>query len=92
MSQAQQRLIAIGTARLELRRKGDDPGAVDGRHALWVLADLRQTEPDLPASQWYTAASEDEIALFVREWDAARRSSGDPLEPPEEALPGEGSQ
>lgn len=64
----QQREIAIGAARAELRRAGIDPATVDGRAALFCLDDLARVEPGLIASLWYADASTAQIRLFLREW------------------------
>jgi hypothetical protein len=61
--------IAIGTVRLQLRRRGEDADAVDARMALRILEELQRTEPELPASRWYASATEDQLRQFAREWE-----------------------
>jgi hypothetical protein len=68
MNQQQKRQIAIRATRSQARRIGVDPAAIDGRGALVVLDDLARVEPDLVASEWYAAASDNQVKLFVREW------------------------
>src|SRR5258708_40158254 len=70
MTQTEQRHIALGTARSELRRLGVplDPYTVSFKEVLAVLDDLCRAKPDLVASQWYRQASEHEIRLLRREW------------------------
>lgn len=68
MSLAEQRDIALGAARSQLRRMGKDPQLVEAHVALRVLDDLLRSEPALIASQWYDQASDHQIALFCREW------------------------
>lgn len=60
--------VAIGTVRLQLRRRGEEPAAVTARQALDVLAELSRSEPDLPAAQWYLAAPEDRRQQFLEAW------------------------
>ena len=71
MSEMESLHVAIGTVRLELRRHGDDPDGVDSQRALDALDELRCSEPELAASQWYANAGWDQIASFVHEWEGA---------------------
>ena len=68
MNKAQQRRIAIGAIRSELRRQNQDPKSVNANDALLMLDDLLRSEPNLVASQWYDDASANQIVLFKREW------------------------
>ena len=68
MSLAEQRDIALGAARSQIRQMGKDPQVCEAQVALRVLADMLRTDPDLIASQWYDRASDYQIALFCREW------------------------
>jgi len=67
-SMAHYRRSAIGAARTELRRMGENPSKCSAEQALRVLDDLAQSEPELEASFWYSEASENQILLFGREW------------------------
>ena len=68
MNLQQQRQTAQRAARSEARRLGYDMAALDSQAALAILDDMARTEPDLVASQWHTAASDNQISLFMREW------------------------
>ncbi|MGQ9787566.1 MAG: nickel-dependent lactate racemase [Anaerolineae bacterium] len=65
--------IAVGTVRLQLRRRGQDPAGVDGQNALRILEGLSQEEPELPASKWYTSAQPEQLAQFTELWESLRR-------------------
>ena len=69
MTKAEQRRLALGAARVQLRRMGVnlDP-FVPFKCVLEVLDDLHRAEPDLIASQWYAQASNHQIDLLRREW------------------------
>ncbi len=64
--------VAIGTVRLQLRRSGGDPAAVDGENALRILEGLSREEPDLPASKWYSSARPEQLAQFAELWESLR--------------------
>ena len=72
MSKAEQRSIALGAARSQLRRMGFsiDP-FLPFQDVLAVLDDLNRAEPDLIASQWYDQANDHQIQLLRREWKQA---------------------
>lgn len=70
MKQADKRKIALGAVRSEFRRQGRQPHFQMATSALAVLDDLLRSEPDLIASQWYDKASEAQIKLFIKEWNA----------------------
>jgi len=72
MKKAEQRRIALGAARVQLRRLGIsiDP-FVSFQDVLAVLDDLNRAEPELVASQWYVQASDHQIQLLRREWEQA---------------------
>lgn len=72
VKKAEQRRIALGAARVQLRRIGVsiDP-FVPFQNVLRVLDDLNRAEPDLVVSQWYAQASEHQIQLLRREWKQA---------------------
>jgi len=72
VTKAEQRRIALGAARVQLRRLGVsiDP-FVPFQDVLAVLDDLNRAEPGLVASQWYTKASHHQIQLLRREWKQA---------------------
>ena len=64
--------VAIGTVRLQLRRRSQDPAAVDGQEALRILEGLSQEEPELPASKWYSSAPPEQLAQFAELWESLR--------------------
>jgi len=68
MTKAEQRRIALGAVRSQLRHMGCsiDP-FVPFRDVLAVLDDLQRAEPELVASQWYAQASDHQIQLLRRE-------------------------
>lgn len=68
MMKAEQRQIAQGAARSQLRRLQIDVQSASADDALTVLDDLYRSEPDLIASIWYAQASEHQIKLFCQEW------------------------
>jgi len=72
MNKTEQRRIALGAARVQLRRLGVsiDP-FVPFKDVLAVLDDLHRAEPNLIASQWYAQASDHQIQLLRREWKQA---------------------
>jgi len=72
MTKAEQRRLALGAARVQLRRMGVnlDP-FVPFKCVLEVLDDLHRAEPELVASQWYAQASDHQIQLLRREWKQA---------------------
>jgi len=69
--------MAIGAARSEIRKHGDNPKDYGAGHALAVLDDIARAEPDLCASLWYLEASDNQIALFRREWKRAQEQRVD---------------
>ncbi len=72
MTKAEQRKIALGAVRVQLRRLGVsvDP-LVPFQDVLAVLDDLHRAEPELVASQWYANATDHQIKLLRREWKQA---------------------
>ncbi len=64
--------IAVGTVRLQLRRRGEDPAAVDAQTALHVLRALSQEEPELPAARWYASVQPEHLEQFVELWESLR--------------------
>ncbi len=72
MTKAEQRRIALGAVRSQLRHMGCsiDP-FVPFKEVLAVLDDLHRAEPDLIASQWYAQATNHQIQLLRREWKQA---------------------
>ena len=63
------RKIAIETARSILRDAGESPEDVTAERALVVLDDFVRQYPNRIASIWYMSATDNQIRLFVREWD-----------------------
>jgi hypothetical protein len=69
MKMQEQRSIALGAARSQLRRIGTNPArSVPFDEVLKVLDDLCREAPELIASQWYANASENQITLLRRDW------------------------
>ncbi len=69
MTKAEQRRIALGAVRVQLRRMGYSINPfVPFKCVLEVLDDLHRAEPDLIASQWYATATDHQIQLLRREW------------------------
>ncbi|MCS7261646.1 MAG: nickel-dependent lactate racemase [Anaerolineae bacterium] len=64
--------VAVGTVRLQLRRRGQDPATVDGQGALHILEELSHAEPELPASKWYVTAQPEQLAQFTELWESLR--------------------
>jgi len=72
VTKAEQRRIALGAAKVQLRRLGVNIDLfVPFIDVLRVLDDLNRAEPDLIASQWYAQASDHQIQLLRREWKQA---------------------
>jgi len=72
VTKAEQRRIALGAARVQLRRMGVSIDLfVPFQDVLAVLDDLNRAEPDLIASQWYAQATDHQIQLLRREWKQA---------------------
>lgn len=72
MNKAEQRRLALGAARVQLRRLdvSIDP-FVPFQDVLDVLDDLNRAEPELIASQWYAQTTENQIRLLRRDWKKA---------------------
>ena len=72
VTKAEQRRIALGAARVQLKRLGVriDP-FVPFQDVLAVLDDLNRAEPELLASKWYAQATDHQIRLLRREWKKA---------------------
>src|SRR6266705_5487089 len=71
MKQTEKRQIALRAARAQLRTLGIDPQKTASfQDILAVLDDLARSEPDLVASQWYTASTNHQIAALRRDWHA----------------------
>ena len=75
MLKQEQREIAIGAVRSELRRAGVRPELVDWAGAFRVLDDLLRVEPTLIASRWYALATDNQLRLFKQEWERWRQSA-----------------
>jgi hypothetical protein len=72
MTKAEQRRMALGAVRVQLRRMGVSVDAnTSFRDVLAVLDDLYRAEPELIASQWYASATDHQITLLRREWKQA---------------------
>jgi len=68
MTKQEARRIAIGTARSYLRSMGFTTNEMTIESAFAALDDLTRSEPELIASEWYAAASNNQLATFKREW------------------------
>ncbi len=64
----QQRQEAIKIARRQARQMNIDPDSITASDALAILDDVARVEPDLIASRWYLAATDNQVRLFRREW------------------------
>ena len=72
MTKAEQRRVALGAVRAQLRRIGVSVDAFTPfRDVLAVLDDLHRAESELVASQWYASATDHQITLLRREWKQA---------------------
>ena len=69
-----QREIAISAARSYLREQGIDPLICESQDALLALDDLSRLDDSLIASQWYKSMTDNQEALFRREWRQWRHS------------------
>ena len=70
MNIQEQRSIALGAARSQLRHMGFSlESSVPFDNVLCVLDDLNRSEPELIASQWYAHASGYQITLLRRDWN-----------------------
>jgi hypothetical protein len=70
MTKQEQRRIAQGAVRSTARRQGIDPATLTAAQALAMLDDLYRVIPALVASMWYSTASDTQIKLFAKEWNA----------------------
>jgi hypothetical protein len=68
MSRAQQRAIALSTARFQLRHLKANLLEASAQDAHQALDDYARQYPDLVGSQWYLTASESELSSFYRDW------------------------
>ena len=68
MTQKEQREIAAGAARSQLRKMGFELKNATADSAFATLDDMTRTEPNLIASKWYLNASENQFKLFESEW------------------------
>ncbi len=70
MNKAQQREMAIRATRSQARKQGIEPVDMTSEDALAILDDIARSEPSLVVSHWYSEATDNQIALFKREWKA----------------------
>ena len=69
MNMQEQRRIAMGAVRSQLRHMGFSlESSVAFDDAMRVLDDFSRSEPELLASQWYANASDNQMKLLRREW------------------------
>jgi hypothetical protein len=69
MTKAEQRRIALGAARSQLRHMGVViDTSLSFQNVLAVLDDLHRSEPDLIASHWYAQATDYQMKLLRQEW------------------------
>jgi hypothetical protein len=79
MHLSDQRALALGAVRSQLRSMSFDPVTVSAEDAHRVLDDLARHCPDLVACQWYASASSYQMQLFYVEWERWRRGQEQPL-------------
>ena len=73
MNQTTARRTALGAVRSEMRSTGytnSEIIATSAQDALKVLDDIARTDSQLIASEWFINASDNQIALFSKEWRA----------------------
>lgn len=75
MTRAQQRAVALGSARYYLRQMQVNPLEVSAQEAHAALDDYAQLYPAMVGSQWYASVTEQEMKLFYQEWESWRRRS-----------------
>ncbi|MBA2682063.1 MAG: hypothetical protein H0U76_27180 [Ktedonobacteraceae bacterium] len=68
MTRKQQRDVALGAARSLLRQLGINPGEASAEDAHVVLDDYARCAPEMVASQWYMAATDNDLDAFYRDW------------------------
>ncbi len=73
MTQAEYRKIALGAIRSQARSQHIDPETMSAEDALAILDDLYRMTPNLVASLWYGQASDSQVKIFKREWDAWKK-------------------
>lgn len=71
MNQTEMRQVAIRAIRSEARQTGREPETFDAETALTILDDIFRIDPEVIASLWYGDASDNQIKLFKREWNAS---------------------
>ena len=69
MKKNEQRRVALGAVRSQMRRVGINPKTASSDSAYAVMDDLARSEPNLIASIWYLDASDNQVKLFIREWN-----------------------
>lgn len=70
MNKTEARKVAIGAVRSELRRHSQSPVMISPLDAEKVLDDIARQDSQLIASIWYLNASDAQVKLFRREWNA----------------------
>jgi hypothetical protein len=73
MTAKQQRDMALGAARSQLRHGGDDPKSCAFERAWAALDEVYRSEPSTVAGQWYVRSSDAQVAAFRREWEQWRK-------------------
>lgn len=73
MTLAEQRAIALGAVRSQLRCMQLDPLAMSAEDAHVIVDDIARQWPDLVVSQWYRSASSYQMQLFYAEWKQWQR-------------------
>lgn len=68
MTQAQQRAVALQAARYMLRRMKVDLLCATAEDAHRALDDYARQYGAMVGSQWYHAASDEQLTLFYRDW------------------------
>lgn len=75
MSQAEQRRIALGAVRSQMRSTGTDPRTAPFDQAWETLDAIYRSDPTLVAAQWYIGSSESQVRTFKREWIQSQSSA-----------------
>jgi hypothetical protein len=69
----QNREIAIGAVRSKMRSDGLYPERQTAKTALAVLDDISRVESEKRYAIWYKECTDNEITLFIRDWNLWRK-------------------
>jgi len=81
MTRAQQRAVALSTARYQLRQLKVNLLEASAADAHAALDDNARRYPEMVGAKWYRSASEDELRLFYRDWCNWQQQWGQMLDP-----------